>query len=206
MPSGIDFHIMQKISAMQRVFLIGYMGAGKTTLGKALAAEMKWTFVDLDHFIEARRHKNISQIFSEVGESGFRELERSALREVASFEDTVIALGGGTPCFFDNMEIVNRAGHSIYLKPSEEVLLRRLVQGKAKRPIIAGKSDAELLSFIRANIEQREPYYRRAEWTIGSDRLENMADISAMARKVAALLTQGRPAASEPQEPQTWGG
>lgn len=175
---------------MQRVFLIGYMGAGKTTLGKALAAEMNWTFVDLDYFIEARQHKSISRIFSEIGESGFRELERSALREVAAFENTVIALGGGTPCFFDNMEVVNRAGHSIYLKPSEEVLLQRLIQGKAKRPVIAGKSDAELLSFIRANIGQREPYYRRAEWIIDSDHLENKAEISVMAREVAARLMQ----------------
>lgn len=178
---------------MQRVFLIGYMGAGKTTLGKALAAEMNWTFVDLDHFIEARQHKSVSRIFSEVGERGFRELERSALREVALFENTVIALGGGTPCFFDNMEIVNRSGYSIYLKPSEEVLLRRLVQGKAKRPVIADKSDAELLSFIRGNLAQREPYYLQAERVLDSDHLENKAEISVMAREVAALLMQEQP-------------
>ena len=88
---------------MKRIFLIGYMGAGKTTMGKSLAQVMGLRFIDLDNFIEARHSKTIKEIFAEVGEEGFRQIERNMLHEVAETEDTVIAVGGGTPCFFDNM-------------------------------------------------------------------------------------------------------
>ena len=91
---------------MIRIFLIGYMGAGKTTLGKAFAREMGLTFVDLDWYIEERFHKTIRQLFTEMGEDGFRELEKRMLHEVADFENVVISTGGGTPCFFDNMEFM----------------------------------------------------------------------------------------------------
>ena len=85
---------------MTRIFLIGYMGAGKTTLGKAFAREMSLNFIDLDWFIEERFHKTVQQLFLERGEDGFRELERKMLHEVAEFEDVVVSTGGGTPCFF----------------------------------------------------------------------------------------------------------
>lgn len=173
---------------MQRIFLIGYMGAGKTTLGKALAQTMNLTFIDLDNFIEARHCKTIRDIFGEVGESGFRDIERRALIEVASFEDVIISLGGGTPCFFDNMDIVNKAGVSVYLKPSEAVLLKRLIKGKHKRPVIAEKSDDELLAFIRQQLDRRESYYLRASFVYPSDNLENKADIIGRADDLAQKL------------------
>lgn len=173
---------------MQRIFLIGYMGAGKTTLGRVLSKEMGLQFIDLDIFIEGRQHKSVKQIFADIGEDGFRQLERRALEEVSQYEDVVIALGGGTPCFFDNMQVVNAAGISIWLKPSEDVLLRRLIAGKSKRPILAGKSDGELLDFIRSQMTLREPYYSRATYTLDSDNLEDAAGIAGTAHKVMELL------------------
>ena len=88
---------------MKRIFLIGYMGSGKTTLGKAYARENELAFIDLDWYIEERMHQSISDLFAKQGEAGFRKLERKMLHEAGEFEDTVIACGGGTPCFFDNM-------------------------------------------------------------------------------------------------------
>ena len=175
---------------MQRVFLCGYMGSGKTTLGKILSKEMNLTFIDLDNFIEARQHKTVKEIFAEIGEEGFRKLERRALEEVSEYEDIIIALGGGTPCFFDNMDIVNNAGTSVYLKPSEEVLLKRLIIGRRKRPLLNGKTDAEILEFIREQLAWREPYYSKAKITFDSSELECREDIKRNSTKLATMLEQ----------------
>lgn len=175
---------------MDRVFLIGYMGAGKTTLGRSLAEEMGMEFIDLDIFIESRQHKSIKEIFAEVGEDGFRKIERQSLEEVAQFEHVIISLGGGTPCFFDNMDIVNRSGISVYLKPSEEVLLMRLIKGKHKRPLLAEKSDEQILQFIREQLAWREPYYLKANIVFEASHLENKSDIGISARRLIALLPQ----------------
>lgn len=173
---------------MQRIFLIGYMGAGKTTLGRSLAEVMGLEFIDLDHFIEARQHKSVKEIFAEVGEEGFRKIERASLEEVAQYENVVISLGGGTPCFFDNMELVNRSGVSVYLKPSEEVLLMRLIKGKHKRPLLADKSDDQILQFIREQLAWREPYYLKASLVFEASHLENKADIGISANKLLQQL------------------
>ena len=110
---------------MIRVFLIGYMGAGKTTLGKAFARALGLTFVDLDWYLEERFHKTVRQLFTERGEEGFRELERRMLHEAAEFENVVISVGGGTPCFFDNMEYMNEVGETVFLDVDIQVLFRR---------------------------------------------------------------------------------
>lgn len=175
---------------MKRIFLIGYMGAGKTTLGRSLAEEMGVEFIDLDNFIEARHHKTVKEIFAEIGEDGFRKIERAALLEVAEFENVVVSLGGGTPCFFDNMEIVNRSGVSVYLKPSEDVLLMRLIKGKHKRPLLADKSDDEILQVIREQLAWREPYYLKASIVFEASHLENKADICISARRLIGQLPQ----------------
>lgn len=173
---------------MKRIFLIGYMGAGKTTMGKSLAQVMGLEFIDLDNWIEARQHKTIKEIFAEVGEEDFRKLERAGLEEVSTYENVILSLGGGTPCFFDNMEVVNRAGTSVYLKPSEEVLIKRLIKGKHKRPLLADKSDDEILQVIREQLAWREPYYLKANITFEASHLENKADIIHNAEKLAAML------------------
>lgn len=95
---------------MRPIIIIGYMGAGKTTIGKALAKDLGIMFYDLDWYIESRMRKTVKQIFDEVGEDGFRQIEHNMLHEVAEFENIVLSCGGGTPCFFDNMEYMNLCG------------------------------------------------------------------------------------------------
>lgn len=99
---------------MKRIFLIGYMGSGKTTLGKAFARAMQLQFIDLDWYIEERFHKTVQELFAERGEEGFREVERNMLHEAGEFENVVIAAGGGTPCFFDNIDYMNRVGDTVF--------------------------------------------------------------------------------------------
>ena len=146
---------------MIRIFLIGYMGAGKTTLGKAFAREMGLTFVDLDWYIEERFHKSIRQLFTERGEDGFRELEKRMLHEAAEFEDVVISTGGGTPCFLDNMEYMNTMGDTIFLDVDIKVLFRRLKVAKQQRPLLVQKTDEELMAFITENLQKRLPFIPR---------------------------------------------
>lgn len=164
------------------------MGAGKTTLGRSLAKTMNLQFIDLDDFIVARQHKTVKEIFAEVGEEGFRQIERNALLEVADYENVVVSLGGGTPCFFDNMEIVNRAGQSVYLKPTEDVLLARLIKGKHKRPLLADKNDSEILGVIREQLSWREPYYLKAAHVFNASNLECKEDIHLNAELLASIL------------------
>ena len=147
---------------MQNIFLIGYMGAGKTTIGKQIAKRLGWPFVDMDLFIENRYHKAVPDIFAEKGEEGFRKIEQAILQEVAQFENTVISTGGGTPCFFDNMDLMNRTGITVYLKVPVSELVRRLITGKQERPLIKDKNREELTRFITENLEKREVWYNRA--------------------------------------------
>lgn len=138
---------------MIRIFLTGYMGAGKTTLGKAFARELNIPFIDLDWYIEERLHKSIRELFIERGEASFRELERTMLHEVAEFENVIISTGGGTPCFFDNMEYMNEHGQTVFLDVHPDVLFRRLRVATQQRPILQGKTDEELRIFIIEALE-----------------------------------------------------
>ena len=132
---------------MKRIILIGYMGAGKTTIGKALSKELGIIFYDLDWYIESRMRKSVSEIFAERGEEGFRKIEYNMLHEVAEFENVIISCGGGTPCFFDNMDYLNQQGQVVYLKASPEVLYKHLQMAKVERPLLKGKSSEELIAF-----------------------------------------------------------
>jgi len=147
---------------MQNIFLIGYMGAGKTTIGKQIAKCLEWPFVDMDLFIENRYHKTVPDLFAEKGEDFFRKIEQAILQEVAQFENTVISTGGGTPCFFDNMDLMNRTGITIYLKMPVSELIRRLTANKQERPLIKDKSMEELEQFITGSLAKREMWYSRA--------------------------------------------
>ena len=142
---------------MKRVFLIGYMGSGKTTLGKTYSAATGLQFVDLDWYIEERMHKSISDLFAERGEDGFRLLEQKMLHEAGEFENVLIACGGGTPCFFDNMDYMNHTGETVFLDVCPEVLFRRLKIAKAKRPLLANKTDEELMQVMTSALEKRLP-------------------------------------------------
>ena len=173
---------------MKRIILIGYMGAGKTTVGKALSKELNIPFYDLDWYIESRRRKTVPQLFAEVGEAGFREIERSMLHEVAEFEDVIISCGGGTPCFFDNMAYMNQQGQVVYLQASPDVLYNHLKMGKTERPLLKNKTPEEMQVFIAEQLEKREPYYSKAKHTLNVDLLENYEKIKISVAKMRALL------------------
>lgn len=151
---------------MKRIFLIGYMGCGKTTTGKRIAKKYGMDFIDLDHYIESRFHKTIPQLFEERGEDGFRQLEHNMLLEVAEFENAVISTGGGAACFFDNMDIMNKNGETVYLKGSPEELFEYLKTAKQSRPLLQGKGDEELLQFIKEGLSKREAFYTQAKHTM----------------------------------------
>lgn len=169
---------------MTRIILIGYMGAGKTTIGKALSKELGVIFYDLDWYIESRMRKTVSQIFAERGEEGFRKIEYNMLHEVAEFENVIISCGGGTPCFFDNMEYLNQQGQVVYLKASPEVLYKHLQMARVERPLIKGKSQEELLTFIREQLEKREPFYSKARYTLDVNLMDNYDKIKISVAKL----------------------
>ena len=145
-----------------KIYLIGYMGCGKSTLGRKLAKRLGLCFVDLDKYIEERNFRTIPSIFAEEGEEGFREREKKALEEIAEFENLVVATGGGAPCFFENMELMNRTGATLYIAPPVSVLVERLLKSKNERPLIKGKSKEELTRFIDENLKRRAPFYEKA--------------------------------------------
>lgn len=173
---------------MIRIFLTGYMGAGKTTLGKAAARAWGVPFIDLDWYIEERFRKPIRQLFAERGEAGFRQLEYNMLHEVGEFENVLISTGGGTPCFFDNMEYMNAQGQTVFLDVAPEILFRRLRFATQQRPILQGKTDEELRAFIVEALEKRLPFYRLARYTFDAGQLEDKRQIAGSVEKLRALL------------------
>ena len=173
---------------MKRIVLIGYMGSGKTTVGRALAKDIGLPFYDLDWYIESRMRKKVSQIFSERGEEGFRQIERNMLHEVAEFEDVVVSCGGGTPCFFDNMDYLNQQAQVVWLRCEPEVLQEHLLMGKGDRPLLKGKSPDELIQFIREQLEWREPYYSKARYTLDVSLMDNYDKIKITIAKLKELL------------------
>lgn len=173
---------------MTRIILIGYMGAGKTTIGKILAKDLGIPFYDLDWYIETRMRKKVKQIFDERGEEGFRIIERNMLHEVAEFEDVVVACGGGTPCFFDNMEYLVGQGDVVYLRGTPDVLFRHLKMGKGVRPLLLGKSDEELLEYIKENVKKREEFYMKANHIVDIPCMEDEDKILDTTEKIKTEL------------------
>lgn len=149
-----------------RIYLIGYMGSGKSHLGWRLANHLGVQFVDMDNYIEERNCKTIPQIFAEEGEPEFRNKERKALEELSEFTDIVIATGGGAPCFFDNVELMNNTGETIYLNIDPNILADRLMKSKTERPLIKGKSREELVEFIDETLKKRDKFYTQAKYQI----------------------------------------
>lgn len=163
---------------MTRIILIGFMGAGKTTIGRQLALALGLQFYDLDWYIEMRYHKKVSEIFAEEGEEHFRDLERRMLHEVAEFEDVVISCGGGTPCFGDNMQYMNQQAETVYLKLEPEVLAMHLSMGRTVRPLILNKTGDELLSYIKETLKEREPFYTQARHIVDVSLMDNYEKIA----------------------------
>lgn len=152
------------------IFLIGFMASGKTSKGKKLATKLGVPFYDLDQIIEERKGKTIVAIFETEGEDVFRKLEAETLRTFSKDTKAVIALGGGTPCFKNNMEYINRFGTSVYLKRSEGRILGRLRQSKDKRPLVASLTDDELKSYIEVSLTKRLPFYQQADIVFDADK------------------------------------
>jgi shikimate kinase len=142
------------------------MGCGKSTLGRSLAVTLNLAFIDLDTFLEEKYFRTIPQIFAEEGEPGFRKKEQNVLKEVSAFDDVIVATGGGAPCFFDNMEVMNQTGFCIFLDVDTETLVNRLIHAKIERPIIKGKSPDQLHQFIEEMMQKRRPYYEKARYTL----------------------------------------
>ena len=145
------------------------MASGKTSKGKKLARKLEVDFIDLDEEIERKEGQNITTIFEVKGEAYFRQLEADVLRRIPESTKAVIALGGGTPCFHENMKYVNERGTSIYIKRAATTILGRLRQNKAKRPLVAKLTDEELKAFISENLEKREAFYKKATLTFDAD-------------------------------------
>jgi shikimate kinase len=164
------------------------MGSGKTTVGKALSKDTGLMFYDLDWYIESRMRKSVSQIFAEKGEEGFRKIEYNMLHEVAEFEDVIISCGGGTPCFFDNMDYLNQQGDVVYLKATPEVLYKHLLMAKVERPLLKGKTADELIAYITGHLKEREPYYQKAKYILDVSVLDNYDKINSSIHQIRELL------------------
>ncbi|UKI39253.1 MAG: shikimate kinase [Alistipes putredinis] len=159
------------------VFLIGYMGCGKSSLGRRIAARVGYEFIDMDKIIEQKCSASVSEIFATRGEKWFREMERRTLEELAGLTaDTIVATGGGVPCFSDNMQLMNSMGKTVYLKMSPQKIVGRISPaGRQKRPIIRGMDDEQLLDFISRNLPAREPYYESSSLIVDCDTLSDAA-------------------------------
>ena len=150
----------------KRIFLIGFMGSGKSTLGARLARKIGYEFLDMDQLIEETAGMTVPGIFTELGETVFRKWEHDILLELVQREGVVIATGGGAPCHGEMMSIMNRHGATVYIKLSPAALKDRLILSKTERPLIQGKSESELLEFISGLLHQREAFYNQATISI----------------------------------------
>ena len=174
---------------MKTVFLIGFPGSGKTTLGEAVAQVMGCQFVDLDKYIEHHARKSITEIYRSQGEQHFRQLEQQALSSLAT-HNGIVACGGGTPCHPGNMELMNSHGITVWLTTAEERLISRLClpEHRAKRPAIASLDDSEIAAYVRTTLAERTRFYSMAQLQFDSTRIEDACETAATAIELAQLL------------------
>lgn len=170
------------------LYLIGYMCSGKTTLGNLLSSITGKNFIDLDQYIEKKYSDTINGIFAKYGEVTFREIERDALKSISEKSDSIIATGGGTPCFFDNMEFMNKNGVTIYLQCSNEELLNRLKIYKSTRPLLKDKNDKELAEYIENTLPARDNFYTQASIIINADPLSDENLAIGLAKEIVKVL------------------
>lgn len=175
---------------MKSIIFVGYMCVGKTVVGRQVAKRLNCQFYDLDWYVEERFRKKIAQIFEESGEEKFRDLERRMLHEVAEFENVVLSCGGGTPCFFDNMDYMNQTGTTIYLKASVDTILEHLKLSRGERPLLAGKSDDELRAFVDEQLKLRSPYYEKAQHIVDVDVLNDVHRVDELVTRIIEILNK----------------
>lgn len=148
------------------IFIVGFMGSGKTTVGRKLASRLNRYFIDLDQRIEKDEQMSIEELFEKKGESYFRRLEAQHLRDIRNIADAVVSTGGGAPCHSDNMAFMNETGITLYLKLSPGQLLARLRNSKGKRPLLKNKNEKEMLEYITKKLKEREPEYEKAQYIV----------------------------------------
>jgi shikimate kinase len=167
------------------IFLIGFMGSGKSTIGQNLARRMAREFIDLDLMVEKRMQGSIREVFARIGENGFRVKEQETLHLLQHHSPAIVATGGGTPCFFDNMAWMNQQGITIFLNPSVEALVQRLQSHTAERPLIKDLAPAELDHFVRNKLKERMFYYSQSRIQV-----IDIGDIATMLTSLVYLLNE----------------
>ena len=172
---------------MKRIILIGYMGAGKTTIGMTLSRLTSMQFIDLDQRIENHFQQRISEMFATKGEDIFRQREHEMLKEVLKNPNVIIATGGGTPCFYDNMKLMNEQAETVFLNCKTQSIIEHLHISHSSRPLLDGKTDEELKMFIQNSINDRIRYYSQAQHVIDIPTLHTKEDIEEIAKKIAEL-------------------
>ena len=157
---------------MNKIYIVGYMGAGKTTAARRLASRLGWEVADTDDLFETKYRISVCDFFNKYDEPLYRKLESEVLKETESLENVVVATGGGTACFFDNMDWMNQHGITVFLRISEKAVVDRLVHAKRKRPLAEGKSEEELTEFVKKNYAERMPFYEQARLTVKAEDLD----------------------------------
>lgn len=171
-----------------KIYLIGFMACGKTTVGAELALALGYGFVDLDRYIEAKHRKTIAQIFEADGEERFRAAEQDALGEVALLNGNfVVASGGGTPCFHGGIDAMNGTGITVYLRVEASALASRLMSGNARRPLLWQKSVEELTRYVAKTLRERERFYAQAQVVVDATCL----DPHSLAQSIKKIVEQG---------------
>ncbi|MBQ2908191.1 MAG: AAA family ATPase [Bacteroidales bacterium] len=160
------------IAQSPRIYLVGYMGSGKSSALKQLGKLLSWETYDLDSLFEEKYKISVQDFFHKYDEAAFRKLESQLLKETVKYENAVIATGGGTPCFYDNMEWMNANGTTIFLKVSTKTAVNRLLNSKKKRPLIEGKSEEQLLEYVERHYGERMPFYEKAQYTVKGENLK----------------------------------
>ena len=171
-----------------RIYLIGYMASGKSNLGQILAEKLDYSFVDLDYLFEERFRISVFDFFEKYDEDGFRKIEKSLLQETTGWDDVVVATGGGTPCFFDNMRVIRESGISVYLQWEFNTLVNRLRQVKRKRPLLKDIPAAELEGKVATQLQQREFYYKQADLVFDAKNL----DTDSLLRRIQEVVIKGK--------------
>jgi shikimate kinase len=168
---------------MNKIYLVGYMGAGKTTTARRLAQRLGWDVVDTDDLFEEKYKISVCDFFNKYDEDLYRKLEAEVLKSTESMEHVVISTGGGTACYFDNMDWMNQHGATVFLRISQKAVVDRLLHAKRKRPLSIGKSEEELTVFVEQHYTSRLPFYEQARITVKSEDL----DLDDLVRQIERL-------------------
>ncbi len=165
---------------MDRIYIVGYMGAGKTTAARRLAQRMGWEVVDTDALFEEKYKISVNDFFNKYDEPLYRKLESEVLKATESLDHVVVSTGGGTACFFDNMDWMNQHGLTVFLRISPQAAVDRVIHSRHKRPLVEGKSEEELTEFVNQHYASRLPFYEQARIIVKSEDL----DLDALIRQI----------------------